>query len=62
MPGQIMNEGPLSCTVNDAAAMLGVSRRTIYVLIADGKLSKLKAGRRSLIPTAQLRTFAAGGV
>lgn len=60
MDGHIVNDGPLACSINDAAAALGVSRRTIYALIEGGKLSKLKAGRRSLIPTADLRAFTAG--
>jgi excisionase family DNA binding protein len=62
MQGQIMNDGPLTCTINDAANSLGVSRRTIYSLIEGGKLSMVKAGRRSLIPTADLRAFASGRV
>ncbi|WP_293875881.1 helix-turn-helix domain-containing protein [Sphingomonas sp. UBA978] len=62
MQGHIVNDGPLTCTINDAARQLGVSRRTIYSLIEVGRLNKLKAGRRSLIPTADLRAFAAGGV
>lgn len=56
-----VRDGPLTCTINDAAHMLGVSRRTIYAMIEGGTLKKVKAGRRSLIPTADLRAFAAGG-
>lgn len=52
---------PLTCTVNDAARILGISRRTVYVLIEKGTLRKVKAGRRSLIPSADLRAFAEGG-
>lgn len=60
MQVQNVNNGPLTCTVTDAALALGVSRRTIYSLIEGGKLRKLKAGRRTLIPTSSLRAFAEG--
>ena len=60
MVGQTMNEGPLACTIADAAKALGVSRRTVYVLIEEGRLNMRKAGRRSLIPTADLRAIVAG--
>ncbi len=51
---------PLACTIPDAARMLGISRRQIYRLIAAGGLRKVKAGRRSLVPKADLVAFADG--
>jgi excisionase family DNA binding protein len=36
--------------VNTTAALLGVSRRTIYDLIARGELASVKIGARRLIP------------
>ena len=56
------NQGvaPLSYNISDAAAALGVSERSIYNLIYAGKLRRVKAGRRSLIPAADLRAVAEG--
>lgn len=51
---------PLTCTIAVAAKSLGISRRQIYRLIQRGTLRKVKAGRRSLIPEADLRAFAHG--
>lgn len=51
---------PLACTIPDAAQILGISRRQIYRLIASGGLRKVKAGRRSLVPKADLVAFADG--
>jgi excisionase family DNA binding protein len=48
---------PLSYKIDDAAAALGVSQRTIYNLIDAGKLRRVKVGRRSLIPATDLRAL-----
>jgi len=53
---------PLMCTIAVAARSLGISRRQIYRLIQGGTLRKVKAGRRSLVPEADLRAFADGNV
>ena len=45
---------PVSYNINDAAAALGLSRRTIYNLIDAGKVRKVKIGRRSVIPAADI--------
>jgi excisionase family DNA binding protein len=46
-------EQRLAVRINDAAAMLGISRSSIYELIAEGKLkSALIAGRR-VIPMSE---------
>ena len=52
------NVEPLTCTIPVAAKTLGISRRQIYRLIDRGTLRMVKAGRRSLIPNADLRAFA----
>lgn len=60
---QAMKHVPISitCTVDAAAAGLGISRRQVYRLIQAGTLRKVKIGRRSLIPTADLHAIAEGG-
>lgn len=45
---------PVSYNINDAAAALGLSRRTIYNLIDAGQIRKVKIGRRSLIPATDI--------
>lgn len=49
-------------TIAAAAESLGISRREIYRLISIGTLRKVKVGRRSLIPEADLRALADGSV
>jgi excisionase family DNA binding protein len=51
---------PLSYTIPAAAAALGISERSIYNLIDRGKLRKVKAGRRSLIPAVDLHAVVEG--
>ncbi|WP_153039442.1 excisionase family DNA-binding protein [Sphingobium yanoikuyae] len=50
----------LTCTIDTAAAGLGISRRQVYRLISAKKLRLVKVGRRSLIPTADLHAIAEG--
>lgn len=45
---------PVSYNINDAAAALGLSRRSIYNLIDQGRIRKVKIGRRSLIPASDI--------
>lgn len=39
----------IAVTIPDAVAMTGISRSSIYKLFAEGKLSRRKNGKRSLI-------------
>lgn len=48
-------------TRNEAAAALGLSTRTIDYLIASGKLSSRKLGKRRLIPRAGIKQIAKSG-
>lgn len=45
---------PISYSTADAAAMLGVSRSTLYRLMAAGELGYATIGGRRLIPTTAL--------
>lgn len=60
MENLIRNVRPVAYNINDAAAALGISRRSIYMLISAGKLRKVKAGNRSLIPASDLLAIAEG--
>jgi excisionase family DNA binding protein len=53
--------GPLM-TVGEAARYLGVSRKTVYVLLESGRLTALK-GRKTvkLVPRESLDEFRSGG-
>jgi excisionase family DNA binding protein len=41
---------PLVDSINDAAVRLGLSRTTLYELMASGQLRSIKVGKRRLIP------------
>ena len=40
---------PIAVTIPQAVAMTGISRTSLYKLFAEGKLSRKKNGKRSLI-------------
>jgi excisionase family DNA binding protein len=46
--------GKATCSVQDAAHILGVSRWAVYRAIERGEISSMRIGRRILIPTARL--------
>lgn len=45
----------LAYRVNDAAKIVGLSRSSIYILIAEKKLRSIVVGGRRLIPASALR-------
>ncbi|MGB5759070.1 MAG: helix-turn-helix domain-containing protein [Acidimicrobiales bacterium] len=47
----------LAYSVPDAAAMIGISRRTCYELMTSGQLRSVKLGRRRLIRHTDLVAF-----
>ena len=49
----------LTCAIDEAANILGVSRRTVYVLIDNGELPAIKIARRRLILREDLTAFLA---
>jgi excisionase family DNA binding protein len=51
----------LALSVKEAAQACGLSRATIYRLIADGKLATLKIGARRLVPIGAIDALLAGG-
>lgn len=48
---------PVALSVNDAASALGVSPRTIWILVRNGSLPALRIGTRVLIPYNDLQDF-----
>jgi excisionase family DNA binding protein len=52
---------PLLATVQQAAAALQVSTRTIWTLISNGALDYVKIGGSTRVPTDSLRALAQNG-
>ncbi len=48
-------------SIKEAAQTCGLSRATVYRLIADGKLTTLKIGARRLVPVGAIDTLLNGG-
>jgi len=49
---------PILLSVPDACRVIGTSRSVLYELIAAGKITTRKLGRKTLIPREDLVTFA----
>ncbi len=47
-------------TIPDVCGQLSVGRSTVYGLIDDGTLRRVKIGARALIPQADVDAFVAG--
>lgn len=50
---------PISITIRDAVQTTGISRSALYEALKRGDLSARKAGRRTLIPIADLEAYLA---
>jgi excisionase family DNA binding protein len=50
---------PIACSVRDAAAPIGISRSSFYLLIARGEIPIAKVGNRTLILDDDLRAYLA---
>ncbi|WP_254305426.1 helix-turn-helix domain-containing protein [Sphingopyxis sp. BSNA05] len=48
---------PISMRVNDACRFTGISRSTLYLLIASGEVEIIKLGASTLVVTESLRRF-----
>lgn len=53
-------ETPAALSPAAAAEMLGVTRQTIYALIARGQLRRFKVGRLTRIPRADVLALVGG--
>ena len=49
----------LAVSVEDAAAMAGIGRTTLYAALGDGSLRSLKIGKRRLIMVEALKVWIA---
>lgn len=58
------NEPPctsaLAYSVRQAMAVSGLGRSTIFQLMANGRLGRVKVGRKTLIPRASLEALLSG--
>jgi excisionase family DNA binding protein len=54
--------GKLAYRVEDAAKSIGVSRATVYRLIASGKLKTVKIGRIRLVSARALNALVENGL
>ncbi len=50
-----MSKLPLTISITEAAALLGIGRNQAYQAAARGELPVLRLGRRLLVPTAPLQ-------
>jgi excisionase family DNA binding protein len=48
-------------SIKEAAEACGLSRATLYRLMADGKLTTLKIGARRLVPVVAIDALLSGG-
>lgn len=48
---------PVAVSISQAGALLSLSRATIWNLVRDGRLAKVRVGRRSLIPYASVKAL-----
>ena len=48
---------PLAFSIEDTARELSVGRTTIFSLVKSGQLGRVKVGKRTLIPAAEVRAF-----
>jgi excisionase family DNA binding protein len=55
-------EGRLGCSIDETATALGVQRDTIYQLIAEGRLTISKIGRRTIVHVDSIQRLLEGTV
>lgn len=54
---QAQQMAPLSVSIEESARILGISRTSVYELIAQGQISTFKVGRRRLTLASELKAF-----
>ena len=61
MPSIESNDYPRAALrVNEACSALAISRSKLYLELAAGRLRAVKCGRRTLIPTAEIKAWLEG--
>jgi excisionase family DNA binding protein len=48
-------------SIKETARACGISRATVYRLVADGKLKTLKIGARRVVPVSAIEALLSGG-
>ncbi|WP_439486792.1 helix-turn-helix domain-containing protein [Blastomonas fulva] len=56
-PSSLLSIEPISMRVPDACRFTGISRSTLYLLIARGEIEVVKMGASTLVLTESLRTL-----
>jgi excisionase family DNA binding protein len=51
---EVLDTMPATITIDEAAAVLGVSRNSAYSAVARGEIPAIRIGRRLLVPKAAL--------
>ena len=51
--------GAIACPITTACRVAGLGRTTIYELLAEGEISAIKVGRRTLVKLGSLQEFLA---
>lgn len=62
--GQIVQtkpDGALTCTIDEAAKLMGVSRSTMYEAARTAQIFTIRLGRRVLVPRAAIEKMLNGG-
>jgi len=54
-------EPPLTLSVREAVRVTGLGKTTLFKLIDTGKLRRVKVGKRTLIPFADLKKLVGEG-
>jgi excisionase family DNA binding protein len=48
---------PIAVSPDQAAVRLGLGRSLTYAMLKDGRLKSVRAGRRILVPLAEIKRF-----
>jgi len=51
---------PLSYSIKGTMAVTGLGRSLIFAMLADGRLKRVKIGKRTLIPRASIEALISG--
>lgn len=58
--GGTMSDKCMTCTVAEAAELLGISRGTAYEYVRAGELPSVRLGRRLMVPKHRLEALLNG--
>lgn len=59
--GALSRTPPLTVTVREALALIGIGRTRFYELVSAGQITTIKIGRRRLVHVDSLRRLVADG-